>query len=152
MIKIETTTEKIESKGGLILAGKIALKAGLNAIKSAALNKAGSIIVSLFALMVEGKNDFESMGEKQNSQFFKKAMNLPFVYARETVRTYAEQLAEDAVNVIEQLRDSNIRITKKGPLHGLYIQRDHYLPVDIDTLTMDNSQKKGRGKPNIPKL
>ena len=40
MIKIESTTETIESKGGLILAGKIAKKAGLARIKSALANNA----------------------------------------------------------------------------------------------------------------
>ena len=29
VIKVETTTEAIESKGGLLLAGKVAIKAGL---------------------------------------------------------------------------------------------------------------------------
>ena len=48
MIKIESTTETIESKGGLILAGKIAKKAGLARIKSALANNAGAVIVSLF--------------------------------------------------------------------------------------------------------
>ena len=52
MIKIETTTETIESKGGLILAGKAAMKAGIGAIKSLIAKNAGVIIASLFSLMV----------------------------------------------------------------------------------------------------
>ena len=64
MIKIQTTTETIESKGGMILAGKVAEKAGLLRIKSAFVNNAGAVIVSLFGLMMEGKSDFESMGGK----------------------------------------------------------------------------------------
>jgi hypothetical protein len=48
VIKIQTTTETIESKGGLNLAGKI----------------------------VEGKNDFESIEEKRGSLFFKEALGL----------------------------------------------------------------------------
>ena len=86
MIKIETTTESIESKGGLLLAGKIALMAGLAKIQSAAKKTAGNIIISLFALMMEGKTDFESMGEKRGSLFFKEALGLEIVYAKETVR------------------------------------------------------------------
>jgi len=145
VIKIETTTETIESKGGLILAGKVAMKAGLGAIKSLAVKNAGAIIASLFGLMVEGKSDFESMGEKQGSIFFKDALGLPYVYAKETVRLYLERMADDADGVIEQLRSSSAKIICQGPLHGLWINGRHYLPVDIDTTTMDNSKTKKEG-------
>jgi hypothetical protein len=40
--------------------------------------------------MVEGKTDFESMKEKRGSLFFKEVLNLPIVYAKETVRLYLE--------------------------------------------------------------
>jgi len=145
VIKIQTTTETIESKGGLILAGKIAKKAGLARIKSAFVNNAAAIIVSLFGLMMEGKSDFESMGEKRGSLFFKEALTLPYVYAKETVRLYLEQMAADADGVIEQLRESSAQIIRQAPLHGLWIQGRHYLPVDIDTTTMDNSKTKKEG-------
>ena len=85
MIKIKTTTETIESKGGLLLAGKIARNVGLIKTYSTIMKKAGNIITSLFALMVEGKTDFESMNEKRRSLFFKEALGLDFVYAKETV-------------------------------------------------------------------
>jgi len=89
VIKIESTTETIESKGGgLILAGKIAIKTGLARIKSKFVNNAAAVIVSLFGLMTEGKSDFESMGEKRGSLFFKEVLTLPFVFAKETVRLY----------------------------------------------------------------
>ena len=145
MIKIQSTTETIESKGGMILAGKITKKAGLGRIKSALVNHAGAVIVSLFGLMMEGKSDFESMGEKRGSLFFKEALTLPYVYAKETVRLYLEQMAADAEKVIKQLRESSAKIIRQAPLHGLWIQGKHYLPVDIDTTTMDNSKTKKEG-------
>ena len=145
MIKIQTTKETIESKGGLILAGKVAKKAGIGAIKSLMVKNAGIIIASLFGLMVEGKSDFESMGEKRESTFFKDALGLPYVYAKETVRLYLEQMAANDDEVIEQLRESSAKIIRQAPLHGLWIERRHYLPVDIDTTTMDNSKTKKEG-------
>jgi hypothetical protein len=145
VIKIESTTETIESKGGLILAGNIAKKAGLARIKSAFVKCAGTIIVSLFGLLVEGKNDFERMGEKRNSLFFKEALELPYVYAKETVRLYLEKMSSDAEMIIEQLRESSAQIIRKGPLHGLWIQGRYYLPIDVDTTTMDNSKTKKEG-------
>ena len=51
MIKIESAAEIIESKGGMILVGKIAKKAGLARIKSALVNHAGAVSVSLFGLV-----------------------------------------------------------------------------------------------------
>jgi len=145
VIKIQATTETIESKGGIILAGKIAIKAGLAAIKSAFVNNAGTVIVSLFGLMMEGKNDFESMREKRGSLFFKEALELPFVYAKETVRLYLDKMSANADEVICQLRESSAQIIRKGPLHGLWVQGRHYLPIDIDTTTMDNSKTKKEG-------
>jgi len=145
VIKIDSTTETIESKGGLILAGKIAKKAGLARIKSAFVNRAGAVIVSLFGLMMEGKSDFESMGEKRGSLFFKEALALPFVYAKETARLYLERMAADADAIIAQLRESSAKIISQAPLHGLWIQGRHYLPVDIDTTAMDNSKTKKEG-------
>ena len=140
MIKIQTTTETIESKGGLILAGKVAAKAGLPGIQSTAVKTTGAIITSMFGLMTEGKSNFEDMGEKRGSLFFKEALGLEYVYAKETVRLYLEQVPEDAGQVIGQLRASAAKIIRQGPLHGLWIQGKRYLPVDIDTTAMDNSK------------
>jgi hypothetical protein len=145
VIKIQATTETIESKGGLLLAGKIGMKAGLLNIKSEEMKKAGSIITSLYGLMVEGKSDFESMGEKRGSLFFKESLGLNYVYAKETVRLYLEQMAKDADGIIKQLGESSVRIIKKAPLHGHWIQGKHYFPVDIDGTAMDNSKTKKEG-------
>ncbi|MDR0447671.1 MAG: IS1380 family transposase [Treponema sp.] len=145
MIKIQTTTESIESKGGLILAGKVAVKSGLKDIKSLIVTNAGTIITSLFGLMVEGRSDFESMGEKRGSLFFKEALGLAHVYAKETVRLYLERMAPEADTIIGQLRESTVKILRKAPMHGLWIKGKHYLPVDIDTTTMDNSKSNKEG-------
>ena len=145
MIKINTTKETIESKGGLLLAGKIALIAGFKNIRCTTLEKAGEIITSLFGLMVEGKTDFESIGERRNSLFFKESFFLSFVYAKETIRLYLGKMANDAKEIINQLRESPAKIIKKGSLHCLWINKKAYLPVDIDTTTMDNSKTKKEG-------
>jgi hypothetical protein len=145
VIKIQSTTETIESKGGLILAGKIAMKAGLAAIKSASANNAGIILTTLYGLMAEGKNDFESVGEKRGSLFFQEAFGLPRVYAKETVRLYIEKMASNADEVIGQLRESSCRIIKQAPLRGVRINGICYIPVDIDTTVMDNRKTKKEG-------
>ena len=150
MIKIDTTKESIESKGGLILAGKIAKKSGLLTIRSSKVKMAGTIITSLFGIMLEGNSDFESIGEKRRSLFLKEALLLPFVFAKETVRLYLERMAEEADAVIKQLRECSAKIIKQGTIHGVWINNKEYIPMDIDTTAMDNSKtKKEGGKSNI---
>jgi len=145
VIQIQSTTEIIESKGGLILAGKIAKKAGLGTIRSTFVNNAGNIITTLFGIMVEGKKDFESTGEKRGSIFFKEALGLECVYAKETVRLYTEKMASNVKDIIIQLTESAVKMIQKAPLHGVWVNGRHYLPVDIDTTTMDNSKTKKEG-------
>ena len=145
MIKIETTKEIIESKGGIILAGQIAKFAGLKTIISTAKKNAGNIITSMFGLMVEGKTDFESMEEKRKNLLFKEAFGLSFVYAKETVRLYLGLLAADAENIIRQLRQSAAVIICNAALSCLWIDERAYLPVDVDTTAMDNSKTKKEG-------
>jgi hypothetical protein len=145
VISIKTTTETIESKGGLLLAGKIARKSGLLNIHSPLVKKAGTIITSLFGLMTEGKTAFESIDEKRGKIFFKEALELPFVYAKETVRLYLEKMTKDTESIIGQLKESAVKIIRKGQLHGLWIEGRQYLPVDIDTTTLDNSNTKKEG-------
>jgi hypothetical protein len=145
MIKIESTTETMESKGGLLLAGKIARKAGLGKIRSDSMPQAGNIITSMFGIMAEGNSDFESMKAKRGDLFFKEALDLKKVYTENTIRPYFDRMADDADAVVKQLRESSIRIMRTAPLHGLWIRGIHYLPVDIDTTTMDNSDTKKEG-------
>jgi hypothetical protein len=145
VIKIKTTKETIESKGGIILAGKVAVKSGLVKIKSSFVKQAASIITSLYGIMLEGKNDFESTGEKRGSLFFKEAFGLERIYAKETVRLYLEKMAQDSDKIIMQLREVSAKIIGKAPLHGLWINGIKYLPVDIDTTVMDNSKSKKEG-------
>ena len=55
------------------------------------------------------------MGEKRGSLFFKEALRLPVVFAKETVRLYLEQMSTDADGVIEQLRESSAKIISQAP-------------------------------------
>ena len=107
--------------------------------------QAKNIITSLFGIMLEGKMDFESIGEKRGSLFFQKALALDNIYAKETVRLYTNQIAREADEVIGQLRECSANIIQKAPLHGLWINGKKYIPVDIDTTTMDNSKTKKEG-------
>jgi hypothetical protein len=51
----------------------------------------------------------------------------------------------DADAVIGQLKETSTRIIKKSPLHGIWVQGRRYLPVDIDTVALNNSKTKKEG-------
>jgi hypothetical protein len=95
--------------------------------------------------MLEGNRTFESMGEKRGDLFFKEAFGLKRVYSKDTVRIYLGGMADDADNLVAQLRESNVKTISDAPLHGLWICDKKYIPVDIDTTAMDNSKTKKEG-------
>jgi len=72
-------------------------------------------------------------------------LGIDYVYSQDTIRLYLEKIAEDPDEIIVQLRESSTKIIKEGPLHGIWIENRHYLPVDIDTVAMNNSKTKKEG-------
>jgi len=54
-------------------------------------------------------------------------------------------MAADAEGIIRQLRECSVKIIGKAPMHGIWINKKQYLPVDIDTTTMNNSKTKKEG-------
>jgi hypothetical protein len=146
MIIIQNTTEKIESKGGLYLAGTIAQKMGLTEIKSGVLPCAASVATSLFAEMVQGNTGFESVRNGCNDNFYGDSFGVNFNYSADTVRLYLERLAdEDRIGIIRQLRGTTLNLIKKARLTGIRIRKKTYVPVDVDTSPMDNSKTKKEG-------
>jgi hypothetical protein len=146
MIDIQTTTEKIESKGGLYLAGTIAKKMGLTEIKSGVLPCAAGVITSLFAGMVQGNTGFESAREGRGNGFLSDSFGTGFNYSADTVRLYFGRLADgDRLGTIRQLRETALNLVEKAHLTGIRIRKKTYFPVDVDTSPMDNSRTKKEG-------
>jgi hypothetical protein len=146
MIVIKTTTERIESKGGLYLAGTIAKKMGLTGITSSVLPNTASVISSLFAGMIPGHTGFESVKAGYHESFYSDSFGLAFNYSADTVRLYLDRLAdEDRLGIIRQLRGTTVNLIEKAPLEGIRIRKKTYFPVDIDTSPMDNSKTKKEG-------
>jgi hypothetical protein len=146
MIKVESTTEEVESKGGVCLAGIIAQKIGITSITSGALPCANAIIAMVFASMTQGNTGFASVGLCQGNQFYADSFGLPFNYAPETVRLYLERLAEeDLSGIIRQLRGTTINLLERSDITPVRAGKRSYCPVDIDTSPMDNSKTKKEG-------
>ena len=146
MIKIKTTTEKIESKGGLYLAGTISQKIGITGINSGVLPGAANVITSLLAGMIQGNCGFECVRNGYNDNFYKDSFGLNFNYSVDTVRLYLERLAdEDRLGIIGQLRRTTLNLIEKASLTGIRIKKKTYIPVDVDTSPMNNSKTKKEG-------
>jgi hypothetical protein len=145
MIKVETTPERLESKGGLVLAGKMAQKIGLTTIKSGILACAGTIIASLYALLVQGDSAFEDASVLRGNRFFLESLGLKTAYAKETIRLYLEKLIADKAGVLHQLRLCVVALILRAKVHGIWIKGRCFIPVDIDTSPMDNSGSHKEG-------
>jgi hypothetical protein len=87
MLALDTTTERIESKGGLILAGKLADFMGLKRITSPAIKNCGKVLTQLFGALVQGAPDFETVRPFRESELTKQALGLDTALAAETVRS-----------------------------------------------------------------
>jgi len=146
VIEIKTTTEKIESKGGLYLAGIISQKIGITGITSGILPGAAKVITSLLAGMLQGQNGYENVRNGYKNNFYIDAFGLDLNYSADTVRLYLDRLAdEDRLGIIRQLRKTTLNLIEKANLTGIRIRKKTYIPVDIDTSPMDNSKTKKEG-------
>jgi hypothetical protein len=141
-IKVDTTTEHIESKGGLLLAGQLAAKMGIPEIESKSQKDAGKILMHFLGMLVQGKSDFEAIKEFRDNEFFKEAMGLDRVLSADTVRLYMEEPAKDTSPVVKQLQGCSNRLLSKTTPQTIHAGKRDYIPVDIDTSPMDNSNTK----------
>ncbi|GHT89167.1 hypothetical protein FACS1894137_18020 [Spirochaetia bacterium] len=142
MIKIEHTTERIESIAGLPLAGKLISRMGVTSIISKLKKGAGNILVHMLGALVQGNTRFESLRDVQDDPVFKEALEVEKVFSPETVRLYLEQMIGDVDSILKQLQTCNVRLLEKASLSGVKVGTREMIPVDIDTSPMDNSKTK----------
>ena len=133
--------ERLESVGGLALAGEIARLSGLLDIESGP--KAQSL-TGMFALLVQGRTAYEDIELFRNSDLFREAMKLSYVPASETLRLYIGQLArkESLPDRIRTCNTTLLRRIRPTPVAGC---ANSYIPVDVDVATLDNSKSHKEG-------
>jgi hypothetical protein len=73
MLDIDTLKERIESKGGLILVGKLADLMGFKGIVSPVIKNCGKVLTQLFGALVQGVPDFEAVRLFRESELTKLA-------------------------------------------------------------------------------
>jgi hypothetical protein len=141
-IRLDSTKEHLESKGGLLLAGQLAGYMGISGITSDLKRNAGEIITELIGMLVQGETDYQAINCFRHNVFFKESLGLSTVYSADTVRLYLDALAKDAPFIMEQLQACSNRLLKKADMGTIKVGRRDYIPVDIDTTAMDNSGTK----------
>ncbi|GHV32749.1 hypothetical protein AGMMS4952_23720 [Spirochaetia bacterium] len=142
MIKIEHTTERIESIAGLPLAGKLISRMGVTSIISKLKKGAGNILAHMLGALVQGNTSYESLRDFRDDPVFKEALELEKVFSPETVRLYLEQMSGDVDSLLKQLQVCNVKLLEKASLSGVKVGTREMIPVDIDTSPMDNSKTK----------
>jgi hypothetical protein len=141
---IKSSTERLESVAGITLAADIARAIGLNSLIPSQPGLDISLR-SLFGLLVQGRSSFEEIALFRRCALFKKAFELPFVPAKETLRLYLEKAAHTP-GILDRIKQANIRLLKHTTPTPVTVENVRtYIPVDIDVSTMDNSDSHKEG-------
>lgn len=99
------------------------------------------ILKTYMGILSTGKNDFEAAADKRGDEFFIDALDIKCVPSPETTRqrldslgpTFRSAVANASVELIKQA---------KAPVTAL---ENGYMPLDVDVVTMDNSNTKKEG-------
>ena len=143
---INTTTEKLNSTGGMALIGKILER--INFCQSSEIKKPANsqVLKSIIGLYTQGRTRFEEIDLVRNESFFRDSFNLEYVPAKETVRLYLERMVlQQKAFINSEIERSTIKLLKSTRLSPVKIAEREYLPVDIDTSPMDNSRSSKEG-------
>ncbi len=102
------------------------------------------IVRSYLGLLVQGKSDFDAIENHRGEKFYKHALGISLLPSSPTLRqrmdAQAHALSPYVLPMIETL------LTRRSPDYG--VLPCGWLPVDIDTFTMDNggTAKEGVGR------
>jgi len=144
---IDSTTEQVQSTGGIALAAKISEKIGLNFSD----NKSSNTLVHpeipriLYGLFIQGRNSFEEIKLFRFDPFFKQAFDLKYVPAAETLRLYLEKIAIAKDYVLQKISECNVNLLNRVTITPVEVAGRKYIPVDVDVSPLDNSGSHKEG-------
>ena len=146
MTKLGLTNEKINSHGGLSLAGKlIARFCGLKGLfkepvraRSDRISDA-DILTSQIGLLVQGRTHYDDIElfRQDGGAGFAEALGLSKIPSEATLRTRLEALATPVS--LQKLEGVNLALLKAHAPTPLEINGRKYIPNDIDVTPMDNT-------------
>ena len=142
---INTTTEKLNSTGGMALVGKILERIGFGKRPVDYGPTYPHVLKSIIGLYTQGRTRFEEIDLVRNDSFFRDSFNLRYVPAKETVRLYLERMVPEKSLIDSEIEASTVQLLKSSKLTSIKVKGRKYLPVDIDTSPMDNSKSSKEG-------
>jgi len=146
-IKIEQSTEKINSIGGLILIGSQLSKIKFSNYIQACLKKLNKrsdaikysdILLSYIGLLCTGSTAFEDIDEYRNNSAFKHMLGIKDVPSTETLRQRLDELALYP-EVFDILLAVNLLLIKEVVLKETQVTGMNLIVIDMDASPMDNS-------------
>jgi len=143
---IDSTTERIENTGGLVLVGQIASDIGIELDEpeyDSIPHK--EIIRSMYGLLIQGRTCYEEINLFRKNELFRDAFGLNYVPARETLRIYLDKIAESGNIIKNGLAKVNQKLLKKVRLTPIKTKGNCYIPVDCDVSPFNNSRTKKEG-------
>ncbi len=143
---IDTTTDLINSTGGIALIGKIAEKIHLTDSETVGTKITDDeIIACMYGLISQGRFGFEEISSFCDDPIFKDSLNIQNIPSPITLRLYLEKLADNLAFWQEKLNKHNSNLLTKTQITPLEINNRKYVPIDIDVSPFDNSNSKKEG-------
>ena len=144
---IDSTTDQVQSTGGIALAAKISNKIDFNfsGNKSSSQLAHPEILRIMYGLFVEGRNSFEEIKLFRYDPFFKQAFDLKYVPAAETLRLYLQKIADAGDYVLEKISECNVNLLNRATISPVEVSGRKYIPVDVDVSPFDNSGSHKEG-------
>jgi len=144
---IDSTTDQVQSTGGIALAAKISEKIGLDFSDPVSKQQLvyPEMIRVMYGLFVQGRSSFEEIKLFRFDPFFKQAFDLAFVPAAETLRLYLEKIAEGKDFVLQKISECNVNLLNRTTISPVEVAGRRYIPVDVDVSPLDNSGSHKEG-------
>jgi len=102
------------------------------------------VLRSYMGLLVQGKSDFDAIENLRGDAFYKRALGITLLPSSPTLRQRMDARAEELFDFVPQMTEALLAATRPD----LGVLPCGWLPLDIDTFAMDNSDtaKDGVGR------
>jgi len=144
---IDSTTDQVQSTGGIALAAKISEKIGFNFSdkESGSQLSHPEILRTMYGLFVQRRSNFGEIKLFRYDPFFRAAFDLKYVPAAETLRLYLENIAEVGDYVLGKISECNVTLLNLATISPVEVSGRNYIPVDVDVSPLDNSKSHKEG-------
>lgn len=151
MFTITSTSERVNSVGGLVLAGECFSRFGLGSGlafretgRRADRVPDGAIATTMMGLQVQGRNDFEDVELFRDDPMFSTALDLPTVVSASSLRQRLGEMAE-APETLPAIKQANQRFLSQVTFGTVDTPFSSFIPVDADVSPFDNSKSSKEG-------